>query len=138
MSFTESIAAGRAFARQKNTLINAKQEVARHWCCVTLGGAFFSVMQAGGGTSKTAVVHSAGGLVAASPHWLSAERAAGHHAVAGAGLRLMPNATLAAVVMVYWVGLIKLSEFVAYLQRAHDGIPLGRRRQPGRACCWGP
>ena len=48
-------------------------------------------------------------------------------------LGLMPNATLAAVVIVYSVGLIQPAEFAAIRARAQDGVPLGGGGVP-RAC----
>ena len=43
----------------------------------------------------------------------------------------LPNATLAAVVIFYSVGLIKLAEFRALRRRARDGVPLGPRSPVG-------
>ena len=40
-------------------------------------------------------------------------------------LGLLPNATLAAVVIVYSVGLIQPAEFRCHPQRPHDGVSLG-------------
>src|SRR4029079_434415 len=60
MSFTESIAAGRAFARSEDPPVNANRELLATGAA-NLGGALFGVMPAGGGTSQTAVVRAAGG-----------------------------------------------------------------------------
>ncbi|MEF9944083.1 MAG: SulP family inorganic anion transporter, partial [Burkholderiaceae bacterium] len=60
MSFTESIAAGRAFARPGDPPINANRELVATGAA-NLGGALFGAMPAGGGTSQTAVVSAAGG-----------------------------------------------------------------------------
>jgi sulfate permease, SulP family len=60
MSFTESIAAGRAFAKPKEPVINANRELLATGAA-NLGGALFGAMPAGGGTSQTAVVRAAGG-----------------------------------------------------------------------------
>ena len=74
MSFTETIAAGRAFARPGEPPINANRELVATGAA-NLGGALFGAMPAGGGTSQTAVVRSAGGLsqksslVTAAPRW---------------------------------------------------------------------
>lgn len=52
MSFTESIAAGRAFARPGDSPINANRELIATGVA-NLGGALFGAMPAGGGTSQT-------------------------------------------------------------------------------------
>jgi len=60
MSFTETIAAGRAFARPADAPINPNRELVATGAA-NLGGALFGAMPAGGGTSQTAVVRAAGG-----------------------------------------------------------------------------
>jgi len=60
MSFTESIAAGRAFVAPGDPPINANRELVATGLS-NLGGAFMGAMPAGGGTSQTAVVRSVGG-----------------------------------------------------------------------------
>ena len=60
MSFTETIAAGRAFARPGDPPIDANRELIATGAA-NLGGAFLGAMPAGGGTSQTAVVRAAGG-----------------------------------------------------------------------------
>ena len=60
MSFTETIAAGRAFARPADPPVNANRELVATGAA-NLGGALLGAMPAGGGTSQTAVVRSAGG-----------------------------------------------------------------------------
>jgi MFS superfamily sulfate permease-like transporter len=60
MSFTETIAAGRAFARPDDPRIDANRELVATGAA-NLGGALLGAMPAGGGTSQTAVVRSAGG-----------------------------------------------------------------------------
>jgi len=61
MSFTETIAAGRAFANTTEPPINANRELVATGLA-NLGGALFGAMPAGGGTSQTAVVRAVGGL----------------------------------------------------------------------------
>jgi len=58
MSFTESIAAGRAFAAPADPPIQANRELVATGAA-NLGGAFFGAMPAGGGTSQSAVVRAA-------------------------------------------------------------------------------
>lgn len=60
MSFTESIAAGRAFASPAEPPIQANRELLATGAA-NLGGALFGSMPAGGGTSQTNVVRAAGG-----------------------------------------------------------------------------
>ena len=60
MSFTESIAAERAFTGNTEPPINANRELIALGAA-NLGGALFGAMPAGGGTSQTAVVRVAGG-----------------------------------------------------------------------------
>lgn len=60
MSFTESIAAGRAFALPAEPPINANRELVATGAA-NLAGALLGAMPAGGGTSQTAVVRAAGG-----------------------------------------------------------------------------
>jgi SulP family sulfate permease len=111
MSFTESIAAGRAFARAEDPPVNANRELLATGVA-NLGGALFGVMPAGGGTSQTAVVRAAGGQSQLAS-LVTASTALATMLFLAPILGLMPNATLAAVVIVYSVGLIKPSEFLA-------------------------
>src|SRR6185369_779336 len=60
MSFTETIAAGRAFAKQTDPPIKPNRELLATGAA-NFAGAFFGAMPAGGGTSQTAVVRSVGG-----------------------------------------------------------------------------
>src|SRR6185369_12146917 len=60
MSFTETVAAGRAFATPSEPQINADRELLATGLG-NLGGAFLGAMPAGGGTSQTAVVRAVGG-----------------------------------------------------------------------------
>ena len=111
MSFTETIAAGRAFVRPNEVAPDANREL----IATGLGnllGSLLGAMPAGGGTSQTAVVRATGGQsqfaslvtagVALATMWLLAPL-----------FSLLPNATLAAVVIVYSIGLIEPQEFRA-------------------------
>ena len=111
MSFTESIAAGRAFAHTDDPQVNANRELLATGAA-NLGGALFGIMPAGGGTSQTAVVRAAGGQSQLAS-LVTAGAALATMLFLAPILGLMPNATLAAVVIVYSVGLIKPSEFRA-------------------------
>jgi MFS superfamily sulfate permease-like transporter len=111
MSFTETIAAGRAFAAPSDPPIQANRELIATGAA-NLGGALLGAMPAGGGTSQTAVVRSAGGQ-SQKASLVTAGAALATMLLLAPLLGLMPNATLAAVVIVYSVGLIKPSEFRA-------------------------
>ncbi len=111
MSFTETIAAGRAFARPADPPIDANRELVATGAA-NVGGALFGAMPAGGGTSQTAVVRSAGGQ-SQKASLVTAGAAVATMLLLAPLLGLLPNATLAAVVIVYSVGLIQPMEFAA-------------------------
>ena len=114
MSFTETIAAGRAFAASGEPPLIPNRELLATGLA-NAGAAFWGSMPAGGGTSQTAVNRRAGsrtqlaGLVTAGATLLTMLLLAGP-------MGLMPQATLAAVVIVYSVGLIDISGFRAILE----------------------
>ena len=114
MSFTETIAVGRAFAGAEESPPRANRELLATGLA-TVGGAFLGAMAAGGGTSQTAVNRLAGarsqlaelvtsGVVLATMLFLSPL------------IELMPQATLAAVIIVYSIGLIHPKEFEEILK----------------------
>ena len=113
MSFTETIAAGRAFARSEDPPLAPDRELLATGLA-NAGAAFWGSMPSGGGTSQTAVNRRAGArtqlaeLVTAGATLLTMLFLAG-------ALGLMPQATLAAVVIVYSVGLIELDGLRAIL-----------------------
>ncbi len=109
MSFTESIAAGRAFALTDDPTINPNRELLATGAA-NLGGALTGAMPAGGGTSQTAVVRNAGGG-SQKASLVTAGTAAATMLLLAPLLGLLPNATLAAVVIVYSIGLIQPAEF---------------------------
>jgi high affinity sulfate transporter 1 len=109
MSFTETIAAGRAFAREADPPIRPNRE----FVATGLGnflGAFFGSMPAGGGTSQTAVVRAVGGRTQKAS-LVTAAAAAATMLVLAPFLGLLPQAVLAAIVIVFSVGLIDPAEF---------------------------
>lgn len=114
MSFTETIAVGRAFAGAEEPPPRANRELLATGLA-NVGGAFIGAMAAGGGTSQTAVNRLAGarsqlaelvtsGVVLAAMLFLSPL------------IALMPQATLAAVIIVYSIGLIHPKEFKEILK----------------------
>ena len=111
MSFTETIAAGRAFARPSDPPIDANRELIASGVA-NVGGALLGAMPAGGGTSQTAVVRAAGGQ-SQRASLVTAAAALGTMLLLAPVLALMPHATLAAVVIVYSARLIRPAEFLA-------------------------
>jgi high affinity sulfate transporter 1 len=111
MSFTETVAAGRAFAASGDPPIKPDRELLASGAA-NLGGAFFGAMPAGGGTSQTAVVRAVGGHSQRASLVTAGAAAATMLALAPL-LGLLPQAVLAAIVIVYSVGLIKPAEFLA-------------------------
>jgi high affinity sulfate transporter 1 len=114
MSFTETIAAGRAFVEREDPTIVPNRELIATGVA-NLGGALLGVMPAGGGTSQTAVVRAAGGRSQATS-LVTAGVAALTMLLLAPLLSLLPQATLAGVVIVYSVGLIQPSEFEGILK----------------------
>ncbi len=111
MSYTETIAAGRAFAAQGDPRIQPNRELLATGLA-NAGGAFFGAMPAGGGTSQTAVVRAVGGRTQVAS-MVTAATAVATMLLLAPFLGLMPHATLAAVVIFYSVGLISTAEFAA-------------------------
>ena len=111
MSFTETVAAGRAFAKSSEPPIKANRELLAIGAA-NVGGALLGAMPAGGGTSQTAVVRAVGGQ-SQKASMVQAAAAAATMLFLAPFLGLLPNAVLAAVVIVYTVGLIKPTEFLA-------------------------
>ena len=111
MSFTETIAAGRAFARPTDPPIDANRDLVATGLG-NVGGALLGAMPAGGGTSQTAVVRNAGGQ-SQKASLVTGAAALATMLLLAPLLGLLPNATLAAIVIVYSIGLIKPAEFLA-------------------------
>ena len=113
MSFTETIAAARAFAAPGDPPLLPNRELLATGLA-NAGAGVWGSMPSGGGTSQTAVNRLAGartqlaGLVIAGATLLTMLLLAGP-------MGLMPQATLAGVVIVYSVGLIELAGFRAIL-----------------------
>jgi len=114
MSFTETVAAGRAFARADEPLPRANREL----LATGLGNAasaLLGAMPSGGGTSQTAVNRLAGARTQLAEITTAAGTLATMFLLAPV-IGLMPQATLAAVVVVYSIGLIKPAEFRSILR----------------------
>jgi SulP family sulfate permease len=102
MSFTESIAAARAFRREGDARVESNQELVATGMA-NLVSDFFGAMPSGGGTSQTAVNATAGARSQLSGLVVAAISLATMLFLAPLISR-MPHATLAAVVIVYSVG----------------------------------
>jgi MFS superfamily sulfate permease-like transporter len=109
MSFTESIAAARAFAKPEEPRPVPNQELLALGVANVAGG-LLGAMPAGGGTTQTAVNRSAGARTQMA-ELVTAAAALATLLLLAPLIALMPNAVLAAVVVVYSVTLIKPAEF---------------------------
>jgi SulP family sulfate permease len=114
MSFTETIAAGRAFVKSGEPPPRANRELLATGLA-NAGGAFLGAMPAGGGTTQTAVNRLAGARTQFA-EIVTAVVALATILLFAPLLALMPQATLAAVVIVYSIGLIQPAEFRAILE----------------------
>jgi sulfate permease, SulP family len=113
MSFTETIAAGRAFTRADEPVPQGNRELLATGLA-NAGGAFLGAMPGGGGTTQTAVNRQAGAHTQMS-ELVTAAITLFVMLVLAPIISLMPQATLAAVVIVYSIGLIKPADFRAIL-----------------------
>jgi len=114
MSFTESIAAGRAFAEKDEPTPRANRELFATGLA-NIGGALLGAMPAGGGTTQTAVNRLAGARTQLA-ELVTAAVALFTMLFLAPLIGLMPEATLAAVVIVYSIGMIKPAEFQTILK----------------------
>jgi len=111
MSFTESIAAGRAFAQSGEARPGANQELFATGLANAAGG-LFGGMPGGGGTSQTAV-NTRAGACSQMAGIVTAVSTVAVLLFLSPLISLMPQATLAAVVIATSVGLINLADFAA-------------------------
>jgi len=111
MSFTETIAAARAFSAPGEPRPEPNQELLALGVANGVGG-LFGAMPAGGGTSQTAVNRLAGARTQVA-ELVTAAVALATLLLLGPVIALMPQAALAAVVIVYSLELIKPAEFRA-------------------------
>jgi len=114
MSFTESIAAGRAFAEPQEPRPLPNRELLALGLA-NAGGGLFGAMPAGGGTTQTAVNRRAGARTQMA-ELVTAAGALATLVLLAPYIALMPKAALAAVVIVYSFELIKPAEFAAIRQ----------------------
>jgi high affinity sulfate transporter 1 len=124
MSFVESIAAGRAFARHGEPAPDANQELLALGLA-NVGGGFTQAYPAGGGTSQTAVNAQAGARTQVAQAVTAGVSALTLLFLAPL-LGLMPQATLGALVLVAAAGLVKVGDFraIARVRRIELGWAL--------------
>jgi len=109
MSFTETLAAGRAFARNDESAPRANRELLATGLG-NIGAAFVGAMPAGGGTTQTAVNVHAGARTQLA-EMVTAAMALVTTLLLASLVARMPQCVLAALVIVYSFGLIKPIEF---------------------------
>jgi SulP family sulfate permease len=109
MSFTETIASGRAFARNDEPAPRADRELLATGLA-NVGGALLGAMPGGGGTTQTAVNVIAGARTQLAEIVTAAMTLVTILFLAPL-IAMMPQAALAALVIVYSFGLIKPIEF---------------------------
>jgi sulfate permease, SulP family len=109
MSFTETVAAGQAFARKDEPTPRANQELLATGLA-NIGGALLGAMPGGGGTTQTAVNVSAGARTQLAAMVTAAMTLVTMFLLAPL-VALLPQSALAALVIVYSFGLIKPIEF---------------------------
>jgi SulP family sulfate permease len=113
MSFTESIALGRAFVRHGDLLPAPNRELIALGAA-NLAGSFFQGFPAGGGASQTAVNVRAGARTQVSA-LVTVAMVVATLLFLSPLISLLPQATLAAIVVVTAVPLLSLAEFRAIL-----------------------
>ena len=114
MSFTESIAAGRAFARHDDPPPAPNRELIALGAA-NLAGSFFQCFPAGGGTSQTAVNSRAGARTQVSA-LVTAAMVLATLLFLSPLISLLPQATLAAVVVVTTFSLLSTTDFRSILE----------------------
>ena len=109
MSFTETVAAGRAFARKDEPAPRADRELLATGLAY-VGGALLGAMPGGGGTTQTAVNVRAGARTQLAEIVTAAMTLVSMFFLAPL-IAMLPQSALAALVIVYSFGLIKPIEF---------------------------
>jgi len=109
MSFTETVAAGQAFARKGEPAPRANTELLATGLA-NIGGALLGAMPGGGGTTQTAVNVSAGARTQLAEVVTAAMTLVTMFFLAPL-VAMLPQSALAALVIVYSFGLIKPIEF---------------------------
>jgi high affinity sulfate transporter 1 len=118
MSFTETIAAARAFGAPGEPRPEPNQELLALGVA-NVGGGLLGAMPAGGGTTQTAVNRKAGARSQVA-ELITAAAAAATLLLLAPLIALMPQAALAAVVVAYSLDLIKPAEFAEIRRVRHN------------------
>jgi high affinity sulfate transporter 1 len=113
MSFTETIAAGRAFAGSGEPRPTPNRELFATGVACAAGG-FLGAMPSGGGTTQTAVNRRVGARTQLAG-LVTGLAALATILVLAPALSLMPEATLATIVIIYSAELVSLKDFRAIL-----------------------
>ncbi len=113
MSFTESIAAGRTFARHDDPPLHPNRELIALGAA-NLAGGFFQGFPAGGGTSQTAV-NSRAGVRSQVSALVTVAIALATLLFLSPLISLLPQATLGAVVLVTTIPLLSTTDFRSIL-----------------------
>jgi sulfate permease, SulP family len=114
MSFTETLAAGRSFAREDEPLPRAGGELLATGLA-NVGGGLLGAMPGGGGTTQTAVNVRAGARTQLA-EMVTAGMALATMLFLAPVIALLPQSALAAMVIVYSFGLIRPIEFSEVLR----------------------
>lgn len=117
MAFTESISAGKAFVRHGDPHPDANQEL-RALGLANLGGGLFQAMPSGGGTSQTAV-NSQAGARSQLAELVTVIMVVAVLLFLAPLIGLMPQATLAAVVVATTIPLLNPKDFRAIARIRH-------------------
>jgi high affinity sulfate transporter 1 len=117
MSFTETIAAARAFSAAGEPRPEPNRELLAVGTA-NLAGGFLGAMPAGGGTTQTAVNRKAGARTQAA-EVVTASVALATLLLLAPVIALMPQAALAAVVVAYSIDLVKPAEFAEIRRVRH-------------------
>ena len=133
MSFTETIAAGRAFADPSEPRPVPNRELLAMGLA-NAGGGLFGAMPGGGGTSQTAVNRGAGAK-SQMAELVTAAVALATLLLLAPVIALMPKAALAAVVIATSLGLIKPADFAEIRRVRTHRVPLGRWSHSRVCCC---
>jgi sulfate permease, SulP family len=114
MSFTESVAAGRAFARESDPRPDPNRELLALGAA-NIAGSFFQSFPAGGGTSQTAVNVRAGARTQVA-ELVTVLTVLATVLVLAPWVSLLPQATLAAIVVVTSLPLFNVADFRSILR----------------------
>jgi high affinity sulfate transporter 1 len=120
MSFTESMAAARTFRANDDPPVDANRELVAIGA-VNLASGLVGGMPAGGGASQTAVADGAGAR-SQMAQWVNAGVVLATLLIASRVLSLMPQAALAAVIIVTGISMIKPAAFDAIAKVRRDEL----------------